>query len=381
MYSGLWMFAWDLADEGVDTVMAWAADSGLTALQIAGSYHAGWFIHPHNPQHRAYMTEDGCVYFHPNLHLYADTPLKPKVATVCEETDWMAEVGQRLAQYNLKLVSWTVCTHNTRLGRQHPDCTVHNCFGDSYPHALCPANDAVRAYLCALCCDLANNLPLHAVQLESPDYMGLVHGHHHERDLTVLSPLERTLMSLCFCPSCTAKAQAQGVDAERLQSKVRALLDAAMQSAPERPQGHPEQWSEVVAKIPELTAYQAFRKGIEDSLLHDIRAAMHPASAELHLLGDFNAEVAEVVDVFGISVYGQRPDKVRASVEAAKARFTQPRALYAGIRLGLNSVFSAQDLTEIVQAAREGGAEGVMFYNYSESPMPALNWIKSALAV
>ena len=52
-------------DEGIDKVMGWAADSGLTALQIAGAYHAGWFIHPHNPQHRAYMTEDGCVYFQP----------------------------------------------------------------------------------------------------------------------------------------------------------------------------------------------------------------------------------------------------------------------------------------------------------------------------
>ena len=50
MYSGLWMFAWDLADEGADTVMDWAADSGLTALQIAGAYHADWFIHPHNPR-------------------------------------------------------------------------------------------------------------------------------------------------------------------------------------------------------------------------------------------------------------------------------------------------------------------------------------------
>ena len=70
MYSGLWMFAWDLADEGIDPVMGWAADSGLTALQIAGSYHAGWFIHPHNPRQRAYMTEDGSVYFQPTPSLY-----------------------------------------------------------------------------------------------------------------------------------------------------------------------------------------------------------------------------------------------------------------------------------------------------------------------
>src|SRR2546422_1708296 len=106
MYSGLWMYAWDLADEGVDRVMGWAADSGLTALQIAGAYHSGWFIHPHNPAHRAYMPDDGTVYFHPEAKLYEKTVLKPKVARVCEKTDWMREAGKRLGKYNLKLVSW-----------------------------------------------------------------------------------------------------------------------------------------------------------------------------------------------------------------------------------------------------------------------------------
>src|SRR5438034_4729126 len=114
MYSGLWMYAWDLADEGVDRVMGWAADSGLTTLQIAGAYHAGWFIHPHNPAHRAYMPDDGCVYFYPAEALYENTVLEPRVAAVCAETDWMRAAGERLDRYGLKLVSWTVCTHNTR---------------------------------------------------------------------------------------------------------------------------------------------------------------------------------------------------------------------------------------------------------------------------
>ncbi len=380
MYSGLWMYAWDLADEGVDTVMAWAAESGLTALQVAGAYHAGWFLHPHNPKHRAYMPEDGCVYFHPSPRLYEETILKPKVAAVCAETDWMAEAGKRLEKYHLKLVSWTVCAHNTRLGLLHPDCTVRNAFGDSYPHALCPANDHVRNYLCALCRDLANNLPLHAVQLESPEYMGWAHGHHHERDLTVLSPVERALMDLCFCAACTRKAETQGIDAARLRAGVRATLEAGMQSAPERPQGHPQTRDEAAQQLPELSAYQAFRKGIEDSLLAEIRAAMRPSPAELRLLGGFSPEAAEAVDGFDVCIYGQRPEQARASLAAAKAKFTLPRTLYAGIRLGLNSVLSAPDLGEIVAAAQVGGAEGVMFYNYSESPMATLNWIQPALA-
>ncbi len=380
MYAGLWMYAWDLADEGVERVMGWAADSGLTALQIAGSYHAGWFLHPHNPKHRAYMPADGCVYFHPDERLYAKTILKPQVAPVCAETDWMREAGKRLEKYNLKLVSWTVCNHNTRLGLLHPECTVHNCFGDSYPHALCPANDHVRNYVTALCHDLANNLPLHAVQLESPDYMGWQHGHHHERDLTVLNPLEQTLMDFCFCPSCTRKAEGKHVDIAAVRARVREILEAAMAHAPGRPAGHPETLEQVAERVPELAAYRAFRKEIENTLIAEIKVAMQPSSARLFLLGGYHPQIAGAVDVFNSGVYGQRPAQVLESTRAARAPLGPQHELYIGVRLGLNSVFSAQDLTDIVQAVKAGGGDGVMFYNYSESPMTALNWIKPALA-
>jgi hypothetical protein len=380
MYSGLWMFAWDLADEGVDNVMGWAADSGLTALQIAGSYHAGWFIHPHNPHHRAYMPEDGCVYFHPNLSLYKKTVLKPKVAPVCAKTDWMREAGKRLDKHGLKLVSWTVCAHNTRLGKQHPQCTVHNCFGDSYPHALCPANDQVRTYLTALCRDLANNLPLHAVQLESPDYMGLAHGHHHERDLTVLTSLERSLMDLCFCDACTRSAESKHVDIARVRTAVRAILEAGMAAAPGRPKGHPETMAQVIESLPVLQPFLGFRQQVEDTLIQEIKAAMKPSSAQLFLLGGPNPQIADAVDVFNSGVYGQKPAQVLASTQAAKKGLSERHALYMGVRLGLNSVADERELTDIVRAIKAGGGDGVMFYNYSESPKTALNWIKPALA-
>ncbi len=380
MYSGLWMYAWDLADEGIDRVMSWAADSGLTALQIAGAYHAGWFIHPHNPTHRAYMTEDGTVYFQPDHNLYAKTNLKPKVASVSVRTDWMREAGKRLDRYGLKLVSWTVCAHNTRLGLMHPECTVRNCFGDSYPHALCPANNHVRAYIAALCHDLANNLPLHAVQLESPGFMGLQHGHHHERDLTVLSGLEVSLMDLCFCSACTRAAESKHVEVARVRAAVRKTVEAAMAAAPDRPIGHPISLAEFAETMPEMRPYLAFRQEIEDTLIQEIKSAMRPSSALLYLLGGPNSQIDGSVDVYNSGVYGQQPAQVLASTQAARKGISGRHELYMGVRLGLNSVADAGELADIVHSIREGGGDGVMFYNYSESPMTALNWIKPALA-
>ena len=379
MYSGIWMYAWDLADEGVDHVMGWAAESGLQALQIAGAYHAGWFIHPHNPRHRAYMTEDGCVYFHPEISRYKSTVLKPKVAAVCSSVDWMRKAGNRLDKHGLKMVSWTVCCHNTRLGLLHPECTVRNCFGDSYPHALCPANHHVRNYITALCGDLANNLPLHAVQLESPGYMGLVHGHHHERDLTVLTPTEQFLMDLCFCESCVRTAESKHVEIGIIREAVRKILESGMAAAPSRPKSYPDSGSSVRALMPGIDALLEMRREVEDTLILEIKAAMKPSQAQLFLLGGPSPIIDPAVDVYNSGVYGLKPDAVLAATKQARTGLTAQHELYMGVRLGLNSVADEQELTEIVQAIGSSGGDGVMFYNYSESPMTALNWIKRAL--
>src|SRR5262245_17751495 len=75
---GLFMHAWDLRDQGADRVMGWMSDSGLNEMYIAGTYHSGWFIHPHSPDHRTYMTEGSVAYFQPDHKLYK-TPMRPQV--------------------------------------------------------------------------------------------------------------------------------------------------------------------------------------------------------------------------------------------------------------------------------------------------------------
>jgi hypothetical protein len=50
-------------------------------------------LHPQAQRHRALMLEDGVCYFHPEISFYDQTRLKPQVAQMCRETDWLREAN------------------------------------------------------------------------------------------------------------------------------------------------------------------------------------------------------------------------------------------------------------------------------------------------
>jgi hypothetical protein len=53
MDAAICLFAWDLADEGIDSVLEYVADAGINTLFLSSVYHAGWFVLPHNPAQAA----------------------------------------------------------------------------------------------------------------------------------------------------------------------------------------------------------------------------------------------------------------------------------------------------------------------------------------
>lgn len=379
---GLFMHAWDLKDEGADTVMAWMQDSGLNQMVMAGCYHSGWFVHPHNPRHRAYMTEGSVAYFHPDKRIFRSSTIKPVVASFAKDMNWLAIAGKLLEKYQLRLVSWTIGSHNTRLAQKHPQFAQHNVYGDAIPHALSIGHDATREYLKGLCRDLAVNYPMHGIQLESFGWMGLRHGHHHERDLTDLSPLEQELLGMCFNPQTASKAQKAGVDVNKVREVAKATLDAAFREAPDRPKGHPKSMAEMEGSVPDLKAYNLFRKQLANSLVMEIKQeSLRGTSCKLFLQSGYQKELAEVVDGFASGVYGKLPDEVLKIVGQGRARIPAdwPGEFPCFVRLGMGVPASQQQLREIVRALKQGGSTGPIFYNYSESPRKMLGWVKGAL--
>lgn len=380
---GLFLHVWDLQDEGVDAVLGWMKDSGLNQMLIAGSYHSGWFVHPRKERRRLFMTEGGVLYFPPDPKIFKATPIEPGVAAVARDTNWMQRAGERLDRYGLRMASWTIGVHSTRLGQRYPEFTQHTAYGDSLPHALSIGHDAVREYLKALCRDLATNYPMYGVQLEAFGWMGVNHGHHHERDLTALHPFEQSLLSTCFNPETMKKATARGIDARQAREAVRLVLDAAFREAPDRPAGHPASMAEVEDRSPDLKAYNRFRRDLADELIVEIKQhALKGTACKLLLQSGYQAEVAHAVDGFACGAYGQPPEKVLETVR--RARSAAPPEWKGDfpcfIRLGMGVPASPAELRAIVTAVKDGGSTGPIFYNYSESPPRMLDWIKGAIA-
>ena len=379
---GIFMHVWDLRDEGVDRVLGSIRDMGLHQILMAGSYHAGWFVHPRKETRRLYMTQGGVLYFPPDPKIFRATPIEPHVADFVRESNWLRRAGDSLDRYGLKMASWTIGVHSTILGRQYPQYTQHTAYGDSLPHALSIGHDAVRAYLKALCRDLATNYPMSGLQLEAFGWMGVNHGHHHERDLTELRPFEQALLSTCFNPQTMQKAKAGGIDAEKARDVIRTVLDGAFREAPQRPADHPASVAELEDRAPALKAYNQFRRQLARELVVEIKQdALKGTACKLLMQSGYDPELAHVADGFACGAYGQKPEQVLETVRRARA------AVPAGwdgdfpcfIRLGMGVPDSAAQLRAIVTAVKDGGSTGPIFYNYSESPPRMLSWIKDAL--
>lgn len=382
--TALCAFPWDFADKGLDAMLGFCQELGVSHIFLAVSYHAGYFFYPDNPVRRVHLLEDGVTYFRPRPEFYRDTRLQPIAAAMCDRMDPLEEIGNRCADFELKLGAWTVCLHNTRLGLLHPECTVENALGDRYPHALCPSHPEVRAYATGLVRDLIGRVPLDLIMIEAANYRGRRHGsgwvsgHHHERDGTILQPLEQSLFDLSFASSDIAAAEAEGIDALSLQRVVRDHLLACLTAYPRRPDNRPSILAEFVGNNPMLLAYQSCFTRQTESLAGLLKAEL--AGTNIQLVGSGG----NAYDWILAGAYDQPPSGVAAVTRAARSAAQPEQKVMVGIQLGFNppanaAVHSQTQLEQCLTSLVENGAQGAMFYNLAESPRAELAWIKPAL--
>lgn len=382
LQASMWIYLWDIVDEGYDAVLARLKENRLTSVSLATAYHAGKFLAPHNPKRKVVFLEDGTVYFQPNPLLYGK--LKPRVNSLVGRGHDMRKVQQAAERAGLQTRSWVVCCHNTPLGKANPGITIRTAFGDPLHHNLCPSNPDVRAYLRALVKDIAGQGVM-VLELEALQFQGYTHGEHHEREGIALGAVPRFLLGLCFCDSCAKRAQQVGLDLKPVRAFVRATLEEAF-TAPEA----------VADRYPAMDAlptglFQPFmdwRTNVVASLVQEVAEAAGTVAVRpmvsidpvaRKMAGMDPERVAAITGGILVPAYVRDGAALRSPLSQLQAMISD-REITAGMQVGLPESGGREEFLDRMKTARAMGITSFNFYNYGFIPLKNLEWIAEALA-
>lgn len=407
MRGSIFLFATDLRDEGVETVLDNVQGrAGLQGVTMACAYHHARDIFPHNPVRKVRFLEGGAVFFRPEARRYAGLRIQPQVSRLAEENDVLAELVDRAGRRGLAVRAWTVCLHNTTLGSRYPDCAVRNAFGDPYITALCPANPDVRAYLRALVADIAR-YGVGAILAEALGYQPFDHGYHHERGFLPLSPVAKFLLGLCFCDHCAAAIGRAGVDVGRVRGFARAELGAIFDDEPGAlPDGEPDLATLAPLAGGELGRFLRARQAVVTSLVAEVTAAVEQTGGARLVVMDMSGAAKgyatgqpsgppgvasawqDGLDLaaaggacHGIAALGYARDPARLDTDLAAYQALLPAGghLSVALRPMPPDCDSTANLAAKIALARRRGLDWVDFYHYGFIRLPVLDRIREAL--
>ncbi len=233
------LYAWDLADEGVERCLDNLQERALvnSAYLVALMHrekrplHARFF--PHNPKRKYYCPEDSRAYWKPDLSCYSGTPIKPATSErdFLKGVDWLDTLIKAARKRGMKTgaeVSHTILDAELAKSR-FPDVLQRDVWGETMgiPKRRvlpCLNNPAIRGYLVGLFSDLVKNHDIDFVQtclvLFSMGRTEWGSGEEWQRLLDVAA-------GGCFCPSCEKAARAAGHDWDGMVAGTRRLANVA----------------------------------------------------------------------------------------------------------------------------------------------------------
>ncbi|MEV6231412.1 hypothetical protein AB0L88_26515 [Saccharopolyspora shandongensis] len=190
-------YPWDVGPEFADRVR----DLGVDEVAVAVSYHSTRAATPWSKQ-GASVTARHAALYRPIRDGWGE--LRPAPADWVDSADSAGDAIRALAAAGIPAAAWLVLTHNSLLGTKFPEFAVQNCFGETYPWALCPAQEEVRAFAARLTAESLAELDVRSVVLEACGQLGAIHQHQHEKTDAVWSPAAARLLSVCCCAACAA---------------------------------------------------------------------------------------------------------------------------------------------------------------------------------
>ncbi|MBF8295766.1 MAG: hypothetical protein HW389_2311 [Bacteroidetes bacterium] len=380
-YSGsMWIYLWDLVDEGYEKVLRNLSENGLTSISLATAYHAGKFLAPHNPKRKVVFLEDGTVYFKPDPKMYGR--IHPRINSLVKAGHGLEKAKKAADKFGFKTRAWVVCCHNTPLGMTYPDIASESAFGDKLYHNLCPSNDDVRRYIRSLVSDIASH-GVDAIELEALQFQGYTHGSHHEREGIELNSAARFLLGLCFCPSCIKRAQSTRLDLAPIRRFTKQKLEAWFADPAVTAEKYPG-----LDKLPSdvFNPMLEWRKSVISSFVEEV--AEGGRGSELRQMVSVDPLARKLVSVDpaasakatgGILALGYVKDGValREPLKALQAAIGAAK-ITLGLQVGLPESGGKKEFLGKISTAKELGVNSFNFYNYGFIPSQNLTWIKEA---
>jgi hypothetical protein len=222
-----YLYPWDVVGDpaAADRV----AGLGLHHVTLAAVYHATRALTPRHPWHRVVVAEHTAAY-HPLSTDRWVGALRPAAAPWTGGADSFGDATHALSAAGVAIHAWVVVNHVDLPGPN--EFAVTNAYGDRYPWALCPAQDAVQEYAVGLAGEVAALPDITGVELEACGWYGFDHLSAHDKVGGVaLTKPEEYAFSLCFCDACDGAYRAGGVDPVELRARVRAALVPAFTGA------------------------------------------------------------------------------------------------------------------------------------------------------
>ncbi|PQO23984.1 hypothetical protein C2I36_05130 [Rhodobacteraceae bacterium WD3A24] len=371
----MFIYPWDVEDEGPRLIGQRLRAAGISAIAVATSYHAGKFLRPHAEGAKVYYPEDGTIYFRHSPKLYGR--LKPKRARIAEGYDALSDLAHHAP--DLEQSAWTVALHNSRLGRAHPDLVCRNAYGDPIWSALCPAQPDVQDYLLALCLDQATNPSVTDILIEAPGFQAYRHNDHHEFELIELTRRAASLLGLCFCSACAARAKDKGIDVDGFAARARRELDRFFSSGEEEPNDLIDDpaWQQFIGWRMELIANMVSHvrtqlpARVSLSVIPTVRTPLHTCWRE----GADLSRLAAAADRLAIPIYSKGPTATAAEISQARALAGPNARLSFILRPSWPTLEGPKALATAMEAAGHADAEAVDFYNYGHLRLSSLDWI------
>ena len=254
----VWAYPWDIADEGAAAALDWLSQHNFTGIDLCPNYHAIATYSARNPRRTQFYSEQGAVYFHPQLPRYGR--IRPKVHDEPAVLDVYGEVATAASNRDMQLNAWVIGMFQPWIARTYPDTAIENAFGDRSYAATCPAHPDVQTYLSNLLCDLCDQFPIDNLTLENVGYPEFTYGWVRPRILVYMSPWASFLSGLCFNEHSMSAARAHGVDPEHIREIVARELREYL-SHPVMPGAADPPLSELVAE--RCTHNEEFRGYLE----------------------------------------------------------------------------------------------------------------------